>query len=121
MKQRFITALLAAAGCAVLMTGCGTDKKDESSRDSTGSQMESSTDSLPSAVDPTDSLMSDAEGLVSDVIDGGEEIMSDVIDGGESMADSLMDSQSGTEGDTSGADDSKEERRGSGSHRQSNR
>ncbi len=86
MKQRFVTALLAAAGCAVLMTGCGTRSKEDSARDSAADR----TESMPSAVDPTDSLLSDAEGIVSDVIDGGEDIVSDIA---SDMSDSSTESE----------------------------
>ncbi len=90
MNQKMIAALLAAAGCAAMMTGCWGRSKNEAESSSQADRPESSV----SESETSGGVLNDAEDLVSDVVDEGKDMVSDIADGAEDVTSDTSESVS---------------------------
>ena len=102
MKQKYV--ILPAISMALLLTGCGTNKKNNNNTDRairvTDENYNSETVRATEPVrenhnknnnNNNNNIIDDAGDVVDDVIDGGRDVVDDVADAGKDVVDDVVD------------------------------
>ncbi|MDE6657145.1 MAG: hypothetical protein K2J88_01000 [Oscillospiraceae bacterium] len=99
MKQKYV--ILPAISMALLLTGCGTNKRNDNNTDrAIRVTDQNNTSETVRATEPIrenhnnrnhDTIIDDAGDVVDDVIDGGRDVVDDVADAGKNVVDDVAD------------------------------